>query len=474
MKRILSALALVAATLAVPCAPAHAADPPKCGDVLFVGAAGSGEADKGWPGYDKSGMGAEVTAVYNAVKANAKGRSVTSYALPYRAAPVLPTMIHPGIGKFMESLIDGEGKLNTFLFDRIRQCPGERFILAGFSQGAMVIHRSMQILGSRVTDRVDAIVLIGDGDRLPGDDGQMLGSAGSKAKGIGLWYPQFSLASGSKFGAIGGRVFSLCNSLDVVCDHRPGLHNVASPIGRIAIGVGTAIHTSYRLGPQLADLGAKAAAKLRKDALVVYRPSGRAGFVSYATGFTCPAVSSGYLLVVARGAGQAPSEGFVDPYDEFSSGARVGSSENAAPGSYPATVSCEASTDPNTRTGGRSLATYTFTQTVTTAKPLLGVSPAAVRPGQVLTVTDGGGCGAYPTPAQSVEVAVHDAIRGGKPVVAGTAPVTTAGRWDAVRLTLPAGSGAGGWHVSATCSATNGDTPDQSYQPYPSVTVAAS
>jgi cutinase len=472
MKRILSALALVAATLAVPSAPAHAAGP-KCGDVLFLGAAGSGEADKGSPGYDKSGMGAEVTAVYNAVKAKAKGRSVTSYALPYRAAPVLPTMIYPGIGTFMESLIAGEGTLNTFLFDRIRQCPGERLVLAGFSQGAMVIHRSMQILGSRVTDRIDAIVLIGDGARLPGDDGQMLGSAGTKAKGVGQWYPEFSLASGSRFGAIGGRVFSLCNSLDIVCDHRPGLHNAASPSGRIAIGVGTAIHMSYRIGPQLADLGAKTAAKLRKDTLTVYRPSGRAGFVSYATGFTCPAVSSGYVLVVTRGAGQTPSEVFADAYDEFSSGARVGSSENAAPGTYPATVSCEASTDPNARTGGRSLATYTFNQTVTTTKPILAVSPAAARPGQVLTVADGGGCGAYPTPAQTVEVAVHDAIRGGKPVVEGTAPVTAAGRWDAVRLTLPAGSGAGGWHVSATCSATNGDTPDQSYQPYPGVTVAA-
>jgi len=89
-------------------------------------------------------------------------------------------------------------------------------------------------------------------------------------------------------------------------------------------------------------------------------------------------------------------------------------------------------------------------------------------------VTDGGGCGAYPAPAQTVEVAVYDAIRGGKPVVVATAPVTGAGRWDAVRLNLPAGSGAGGWHVSATCGAANGDTPDQSYVPYPGVTVAAS
>jgi hypothetical protein len=323
--------------------------------------------------------------------------SVMATAAGSRTSPVLPTMIYPGIGKFMESLIDGEGKLNEFLFDRIRQCPGERLVLAGFSQGAMVIHRSMQILGSRVTDRIDAIVLIGDGDRLPHDDGQLLGSAGAKAKGVGLWYPKFSLAGGAKFGAIGGRVFSLCNSLDIVCDHRPGLHNAATPGGRVAMSVGTGIHMSYRFGPQLGELGAKVAAKLRKDALTVYRTSGRAGFVSYATGFTCPMVSSGHVLVVTRGAGQAPGEAVTDPYDEFSSGAWVGSSANAVPGSYPASVVCEASTDPNVRTGGRSLATYSFTQTVTTTRPVLGVSPAAAKPGQVLMVTDGGGCGAYPT-----------------------------------------------------------------------------
>ncbi|MEU8606639.1 cutinase family protein [Actinoplanes sp. NPDC048791] len=466
MKRILSTLALVAAILAVPAAPAQAAGPGKCGDVLFVGAAGSGEADKGWPGYDKSGMGAEVTAVYKAVKAKAEGRTVTSYALPYRAAPVLPTMIYPGIGTFMESLIAGEGKLNEFLFDRIRQCPRERLVLAGFSQGAMVIHRSMQILGSRVTDRIDAIVLIGDGDRLPHDDGQLLGSAGAEAKGVGLWYPKFSLAGGAKFGAIGGRVFSLCNSLDIVCDHRPGLHNAATPAGRVAMSVGAAVHMSYRVGPQLGELGAKVAAKLPK----VYRTSGRAGFVSYVTGVTCPAVSSGYVLVVTRGAGQGVPG--VESYDEFSSGAWVGSSGNAVPGSYPASVVCEASTDPNVRTGGRSLSTYSFTQTVTTARPVLGVSPAAARPGQVLTVTDGGGCGAYPTPAQTAEVSVYDAVRGGKPVVEGTTAVTVAGRWNAVRLVLPAGSGTGGWRVAATCRAAKDDTPDQSYQPYPTATVA--
>ncbi|MFC3385827.1 cutinase family protein [Couchioplanes azureus] len=472
MRRILAALVLAAAALAVP-APAHAAvAPPKCGDVLFVGVAGSGEADKGWPGYDKSGMGAEVTTVYHALQAKAKGRSVTAYALPYRAAPVLPTMIHPGIGTFMESLIEGERDLNTFLLERTRLCRGERLVLAGFSQGAMVIHRSVQVLGSRVTDRIDAIVLIGDGDRLPGDDGQMLGTAGNRAKGVGLWYPQFSLASGRRFGAIGARVLSLCNLADIVCDHRPALYNPLTSAGRMAMVAGTVVHMSYRLGPQLADLGAKAAAKLRGP-LTVYRPSGRAGFVSYATDFACPAVSSGYVLVVTRGAGQAPSEAYAEPYDEFSRGAWVRTSENAAPGTHRATVDCEASTDPNERTGGRSLAAYTFTQTVTTTKPILGVSPAAARPGQVLTVTDGGGCGAYPKPAQTVEVAVHDAIRGGKPVVEGTAPVSVAGRWNAVRLTLPAGSGAGGWHVSATCRATDGRNPDQSYQPYPGVTVAA-
>ncbi|XVV16629.1 cutinase family protein [Actinoplanes sp. CA-131856] len=349
MKRILSVLVLVVATLTAAPHAASAAGP-NCGDVLFVGVAGSGE----------SGMGAEVTAVYNAVKAKAKGRTVTAYALPYKAAAV-PVMLIPGngIARYMESLIGGEEKLNTFLFERIRRCPGERLVLAGYSQGAMLVHRSMQILGTRVTDRVDAIALVGDGDRLPGDDGQMLGTAGARAKGVGQWYPRWSQANGRKFGSgLGGRVFSLCHTLDIVCDHKPAAHTT-----RAGIGVGIALHTSYRLGSQLTDLGAKVAGKLRRDALTVYRPSGRAGFVSYVTGFSCPAVASGYVLVVARGAGQSASEAFTDV---DSSTARVGSSENAAPGTYTATVTCEASTDPNVRTGGRTLVTYTFTQTVTT------------------------------------------------------------------------------------------------------------
>jgi hypothetical protein len=95
--------------------------------------------------------------------------------------------------------------------------------------------------------------------------GQLLGNAGNKAKGVGLWYPRFSLAGGSKFGATGNRVFSMCNALDIVCDHRPTLHNPATLTGRIAMTAGTAIHMGYRLGPQLADLGAKVAAKLRKE-----------------------------------------------------------------------------------------------------------------------------------------------------------------------------------------------------------------
>jgi hypothetical protein len=460
MKRwALAVLLAMTASLMLPAGAQAAA--PKCGDVLFVGAAGSGE----------SGMGAEVTAVHRALKAKATGRTVTSYALPYRAADV-KVLGRPGngIAKYMESLIGGEALLNTFLFDRVRQCPGERLVLAGYSQGAMVIHRSLQILGAAVTDRVDAVVLVGDGDRLPNDDAQSSGSAGAKAKGIGQWYPAFSQANGRKLGsAVGGRVLSVCNRLDIVCDHVPAFH-LSTNVGLL---VGASVHTSYLNGSLLTAAAAKAAAKLRKDALTVYRPSGRAGFVSFASGFSCPAVADGYVLVVARGAGQAASEVFADPYDGPVGEARVGTSAGVAPGSYQATVTCEASTDPNVRTGGKVLKTYGFTQTVNAAAPMLGVSPPAAKPGVTLVVSDGGGCGAYPAEPQTADVVVFDAIRGGKPVVETTAAVTSNGRWGPVSMVLPAGSGVAGWHVTATCAATASETPDQSYQPYPTVTVAA-
>ncbi len=448
MKRwAVAVLLALSCTLAVPDAVRAAG--PACGDVLFVGAAGSGQ----------HGLGAEVTHVLKALTAKAVGRRVTSYALPYRAAGVGQILVpRSGIAEYMASLIEGESLLNTFLFSRVRQCPAERLVLAGYSQGAMVIHRSLQLLGSVVTNRVDAVVLIGDGDRLPGDNVLSYGTASTRAKGVGQWYPAYSQASAAKLG-LTGRVFSVCNVKDIVCDHSPLL--LASTRTAWA---SVAVHTGYGTGRLLTTVGGLAATKLHRDAFTVYRTSGRAGFVSFATGFTCPAGHSD-MRIVTQGAGQNAFGGLYDDYLGPTGDIRVSTTPDVAPGAYTAYVGCE--------TGGAVVKRYQFTQTVNAPAPVLGVSPAAASSGDRLTISAGTGCGAYTTNTQNVEVSIYDALIGGYPVVETTGAVTAGGQWGPVSVVLPPRYGAGGWDVTATCQAAAPDSPDQSYMQYGQVTVAS-
>jgi hypothetical protein len=70
-------------------------------------------------------------------------------------------------------------------------------------------------------------------------------------------------------------------------------------------------------------------------------------------------------------------------------------------------------------------------------------------------------------------VSIYDARVGGYPVVETTAAVTAGGQWGPASVVLPAGYGAGGWDVTATCQAAAPDSPDQSYTQYGEVAVAA-
>ena len=56
-----------------------------------------------------------------------------------------------------------------------KQCPNTKVVLAGYSQGAMVIHRNLQDLAD--DPHVAAALLIADGDRLPVDTTIKMGSA---------------------------------------------------------------------------------------------------------------------------------------------------------------------------------------------------------------------------------------------------------------------------------------------------------
>lgn len=208
------------------------ASPPDCGDILFVGVNGSGQDPD-------RGMGAEVRAAYDAIKLQAPSREITPYVLPYEAAPVT-TLLKPrkGLAEYFASLIGGATNLTTFVFDRTRACPGETLILAGYSQGAMVIHRVLQAVGTIVTDKIAGAILIADGDKVPFDNVTQYGSASNSTSGIGQSFSELSHSNPAKFGNhLTGKVHSICTQSDLVCDY-----SLAS-VGHYQVGI--RIHLRY-------------------------------------------------------------------------------------------------------------------------------------------------------------------------------------------------------------------------------------
>lgn len=104
-----------------------------------------------------------------------------------------------------------------------RACPQQQLVLAGYSQGAAVVHRTL--VGVRrnpaITARITAAVLVGDPDRVR-DTTAMIGGmpkAPRSARGV-LNVLTAPVADVPQRGVV-YPVWSLCNKGDVVCDFGP-------------------------------------------------------------------------------------------------------------------------------------------------------------------------------------------------------------------------------------------------------------
>ena len=142
-----------------------------------------------------------------------------------------------------------------------RKCPAQQIVLAGFSQGAMVMHRVLHDLAKSTTAsdrsilaRVAAVILVGDGDQVPYDNEVLDGTAGAGAKGIGHLYPMISHTSNAKFPqSLGVKVQRVCYR------HDPGCDVTEAELNPIAFH----IHTSYPGGAALLGAADEAALDVR-------------------------------------------------------------------------------------------------------------------------------------------------------------------------------------------------------------------
>ena len=240
--RRLGLAVLVAGMALAGLAAGTAAAAPGCGDFHWIGAAGSGQRD-GAGLNANGGMGAVVFQSYQQLQAElaATGQTITAEAVQYPAAPV---PLNGGLGgwmDFMDSVENGTDAAADQFEAFTERCPATKVVLAGYSQGAMVIHRNLDDLAD--DPHVAAALLIADGDRLPADTTINLGStaiAPGLGKGVAQEHSFLASAPTSPLPPeIGARTVSVCDVGDPVCDYDPDTTTDATSPAALAI------HTSY-------------------------------------------------------------------------------------------------------------------------------------------------------------------------------------------------------------------------------------
>lgn len=268
--------ALVVSAMVIPLAlgamPGHAApaaqpaeDPAVCADVFVLGARGSGQPQSGSSSDGGTGLGPQVYGVTQRLASRLPGRSVVSQAVTYPATGVELLATDPAT--YIASVELGAQAAQATLRSRATTCPDERLVIAGFSQGAMAMHRAVQDLDRagdsqtrQILARADGVVLIADGDRRRRDRVTSYGTAG-RSQGISYALRPDSGARGVKMPAgMKARIHSICVDLDVVCDYQPAVHSGA---GLLA---GGAIHTDgYNNSPAVNRATDAVAARVRRS-----------------------------------------------------------------------------------------------------------------------------------------------------------------------------------------------------------------
>jgi len=217
---------------------------PGCPDVHWIGAAGSGE--RGPEATINGGMGRVVYQSFNALKqlVEQDGRTITAEAVEYPATEVPEDGGVLDWAGFMSSVDAGTAALGGQYASFAARCPSTKVVLAGYSQGAMVVHRNLVALAA--SPNLAASLLIADGDRLPEDPTVNIGSVTSvpgRGKGVAQDWPILAHTPAVLPVAVGSKTISVCDLGDAVCDYDEESEDSEDSESLMATAV--AVHTSY-------------------------------------------------------------------------------------------------------------------------------------------------------------------------------------------------------------------------------------
>lgn len=199
-----------------------------CADVVFVGARGSGEDYNG-----DFGMGRNVASVMELYANGLAGRRLAYWAVTYPAYAVENLVLANTRARYFQGLDSGASEVLGLLTHRHQMCPRERYVLSGYSQGAMVMHRALWNFTARGLpySMLDGVIAIGDGDRIGTQGGIALDTAGRTGRGVtwvfrnisgavatGAYHPHYQALPRSPANSNLSRWVSICINGDLVCD----------------------------------------------------------------------------------------------------------------------------------------------------------------------------------------------------------------------------------------------------------------
>ncbi|WP_036527063.1 cutinase family protein [Nocardia sp. CNY236] len=237
--------------------------PASCPDVQVISVPGTWESASDDDPYNPTANPASLMlAISEPIVQRFPGDRAQVYTVPYVAQFSNPIAIPPdGQQSYNDSRSEGTQRMVDFMVDRHEYCPLTSYVLAGFSQGAVIAGDVAAQIGADQgpvpADRVLGVMLLADGRRTgEAGPGQAI-EIGAPAPGVGaevalrgLNVPGITMTGPRPegFGALADRTYTICAAGDLICDApREALRpwNIISSLSTLVRSVGNPVHSLY-------------------------------------------------------------------------------------------------------------------------------------------------------------------------------------------------------------------------------------
>ncbi|MFI6870932.1 cutinase family protein [Nocardia sp. NPDC050406] len=234
--------------------------PASCPDVLMLSVPGTWESNSNDDPYNPSANPASMMLnISNPIRERFPNERVEVYTVPYVAEFSNPIALPPdGQQSYNNSRSEGTARATDKLAQTHKECPLTTYVLAGFSQGAVIAGDVAANIGAGKgpvpADKVLGVMVIADGRRTTGDGqateiGVTPPGEGAEVALKGLNVPGITMTGPRPgFGTLADRTFTICAPGDLICDSpRQALNpfNLLNSVGTLVRAAGNPVHSSY-------------------------------------------------------------------------------------------------------------------------------------------------------------------------------------------------------------------------------------